>query len=76
MLNGVSGTPKEMSPKGTVDELQEWEDTIRANGGARRFAVQEEWKQAKSKGVALFVESGKAISYIIGTNARTFVKGI
>lgn len=48
MLNGVSSTAKEMSPKRTVDELQEWKDTIGANGGARRFAVEEEWKQAKS----------------------------
>lgn len=76
MLNGVSGTAEEMSPKGTVDELQEWKDTIGANGGARRFAVQEEWKQAKSEGIALFVKSEKVISYTVGPNARPFVMSI
>lgn len=76
MLNGVSSTAEEMSPKGTVDELQEWKDAIGANGGARRFAVQEEWKQAKSEGIALFVESGEVISYMTGPNVRTFVMSI
>lgn len=60
MFNSVCSTAKEMSPKRTVDELQKWKDTIGADGGAWRLAIEEEWQQTESKRVALFIKSGKS----------------
>lgn len=40
-----------------MDELQEGEDAVGADGGPGGFAVEEEGEEAEAEGVALFVES-------------------
>ena len=61
MLDGVSGAAEEVFPEGTVDELEEGEDAVGADGGTRRLAVEEEGEETKTKWVALFVESMRKV---------------
>lgn len=58
MLNGVRGPAEEMPPEGAVDELEEREDAVRADGGAGGLAVEDEGEQAQAEWIALFIESG------------------
>lgn len=57
MFDGVCGAAEEGAPEGAVDELEEGEDAVGAEGGAGGFAVEEEGKETEAEGVALFVES-------------------
>lgn len=57
MFDGVGGAAEEGAPEGTVDELEEGEDAVGAEGGAGGFAVEEEGEETEAEGVALFVES-------------------
>lgn len=63
MLNGVCRTPEEVPPKGAVDELKKWKDTIGADGGTRGFAVKKEWEEPETERVALLVQSSFKILY-------------
>lgn len=58
MFDGVSGSPKEVPPEGTMDELEEGKDAIWADRSTGGFAVEEQREETQAEGIALFVESG------------------
>lgn len=57
MFDSVSGSPEEMSPEGTMDELEEGKNSVWADRGTGWFAVEEEGQETQAQGIALFVES-------------------
>lgn len=61
MFNGVCGPAEEMPPEGTMDELEEGENTVGTDRGASGFAVEEEGEKTQAQGVALFVESTRMV---------------
>ena len=46
-----------------MDKLEQWEDAIRANGGASGFAVEQQRDESKAERVTLFVQSGRCVNH-------------